>query len=152
VRYVLDVQQIIPPEINLDLSLSDLQKFSGQPFMTNINSPTVGFLVNYPGYGVCGPESISKTGEIRRELCSIEFIKSADIKTRRQPPRYFYYFTYPSLFPGFANCMPSVTMIGARGGDECMALMKQQLSTNYNMIFENDTFMVFDLQQKIPVH
>ena len=151
VGYVLDFQEITPPEINLDSSLVDLQRFGGYLFMTNINSPTVGFLVNYPGYGVCGPDSVSENGEIKKELCSIEFIKSEDIVTRRQQPRYFFYFTYPSLFPGFADCMPPNTMVGARGGDQCMSLMERNLSSNYNIIFQNDVVMVFDLQQKMPV-
>lgn len=150
-RRVLDVQRIVPPEIDLDKSLSDLQQFDGQLFMTNINSPTVGFLVDYPGYGVCSPESISESGEIDLDKCSIEFIKPADIKTRSQAPKYFFYFSYPPLFPGFADCMPSNTMVGARGGDACMGLMKQHLSKNYKMVFENDTFIVFDLQQNTVI-
>lgn len=136
-------------KLNLDASLKEIKKYNGQLFMTNINIPTVGFLVQYPGYGVCDPESISDSGEVNISKCGTDFIKSTDTKTLSQKPRYFFYFTYPSLFPGFASCMPSSTMIGARGGNDCMKLLFKRLSDNYQQVYTNEIVSVFDLHGKI---
>jgi hypothetical protein len=136
-------------KLNLDVSLKEISKFNGQLFMTNINIPTVGFLVQYPGYGVCDPDSISDIGDLIISKCGTDFIKSTDSITLSQKPKYFFFFTYPTLFPGFASCMPSSTMIGARGGNECMNLLFKRLSDNYELKFTNKIVSVFDLQEKI---
>ena len=50
--------------------LESLRWFSGKLYLTNINTPTVGFFVNGAGYGVCGPDSITNLGEIDRSKCN----------------------------------------------------------------------------------
>jgi hypothetical protein len=148
-EYVDQVLSKSEKKLNLDASLLEIKRFNGQLFMTNINIPTVGFLVQYPGYGVCDPDSISDSGDVKISECGTDFIKSTDRITLSQQPRYFFYFTTPGLFPGFASCMPSSTMIGARGGSGCMKLMYRRLSDNYEQVFSNKIVSVFDFQKRI---
>ncbi len=125
--------------------LADLRGFAGHLFMTNINSPTVGFFVKEAGYGVCGPDSIGETGDLNTDRCKTALMKQHDYWSR-QRPRYFFFFTWPDLFPGFGDCLPSNTSLtSVRGGDECVKEMRRSLTQRFAEVFGSEVFTVFDL-------
>jgi hypothetical protein len=128
--------------------LQDLKRFAGELYVTNINTPTVGFFTEAPGYGVCGPETITADGAVDKTQCKIAFMRRADLHDQ-QPPRYFFYFWSKELFPGFADVLPSGTLCGEnRGGDELIEQMQDRLDTHFAMIYENRLFRVYDLRQR----
>lgn len=125
--------------------LNVIRGFQGQLFMTNINIPTVGFLANAPGYGVCNPEAIGKEGIIDVSHC-----KSALMRRHaywaKQRPALFYYFDDPRLFPGFADCVPAKTLVGTeRRGPACMTDLLDRLIAQYHLVDANSFVRVFDL-------
>lgn len=125
--------------------LVDLQQFAGELFVTNINVPTVGFFTDSPGYGVCGPETITADGDIDRSKCKVAFMRRTDVYDR-QPARYFFFFWSPELFPGFADDLPTATLMsGERGGDARIQQMRERLDTHYELAHQNRLFRVYDL-------
>jgi hypothetical protein len=130
--------------------LGEVSRFRGALFMTNINVPTVGLLTKAPGFGVCSPDSIAADGGILLKHCQISFMRRYDYWDF-QRPQYFYYFTEPSLFPGFAACMPTGTIVGTeRGGASCMQELLDRLSRSYRLKAANSIVRVFDLER--PLH
>ena len=126
-------------------SLYELRRFQRALFMTNINSPIVGFLTDAAGFGVCGEKSIAKDGAIVLDDCKVAFMRRYD-HWRSQSVQYFYYFRIPELFPGFADCMPTGTMIGVeRGGDSCMESLFRNLNSRYPVVYQNKIVSVFSL-------
>jgi hypothetical protein len=126
--------------------LEEVRRFRGNLFMTNINVPTVGFLTQAPGFGVCAPEAVGDNREIALKHCKVGFMRRFDFWAS-QRPRYFYYFEAPSLFPGFADCLPATTLVGQeRGGAACMEQLLSRLSRQYRLVLQNPFVRVFDLQ------
>jgi hypothetical protein len=127
--------------------LEDLRQFSGELFVTNVNSPTLGFLLQSAGYGVCGPKGIGDDGEIDVNECKIAFMRQhAHYKQMR--PRYFFFVHSPKLFPGFADVLPDGTLAGQdRGGTKAVERMRTNLESHYECVFKNDLFLVYDLHK-----
>lgn len=125
--------------------LYDIRRFNGELFMTNINVPTVGFLTSAPGFGVCSPDSVKKDSEFNLRECKTSFMRRYDYWLT-QRPRYFFYFSAPELFPGFADCMPAGLLIGqTRGGNECMQQLRDTLDSQYPLVMKNELVSVYDL-------
>ena len=125
--------------------LYDIRRFHGELFMTNINVPTVGFLTEAPGFGVCGPDSVKQDGRFDLLECKTSFMRRYDYWLT-QRPRYFFYFSLPEFFPGFADCLPADTLIGSkRGEDGCMKQLLDTLESRYPLVLKNDLVLVFDL-------
>lgn len=122
--------------------VESLREFKGKMFMTNINVPTIGFLVEYPGFGVCGPESISPQGKVDTTSCKIAFVKR-HAYWKEQKPEIFVFFRDQSFFPGFAQCTPNGNVLS-----KCLEVFEFKLRKNFNVKKENDLFTVFDLTQK----
>jgi len=128
-------------------NLDDLRSFSGELFLTNINTPTVGFFVGEAGYGVCGVHSVTDAGGIERDECKVAFMKRHSFWEQKSP-KYFFFFSEPKLFPGFGDCLPNTTLRGqVRGGDGCVSLMEERLEEAFVKVHENDLFQVYDLSQ-----
>jgi hypothetical protein len=128
--------------------LGDIKQFAGELYITNINTPTVGFFTGSPGYGVCGPDTITAEGTIDKSRCKIAFMRRTDVYDE-QTPRYFFFFWSKTLFPGFADDLPSETLLGDnRGGDALIKLMQDRLDTHFIKVYENRLFRVYDLHQK----
>jgi hypothetical protein len=128
--------------------LEDLKKFAGELYITNINTPTVGFFTDSPGYGVCGPDTVTASGGIDRSRCKVAFMRRFDVYDAQQP-RYFFYFWSGDLFPGFADVLPSDTLIGGdRAGDSLIKLLQDRLDHHFTRVYENHLFKVYDLHQR----
>jgi len=130
--------------------LADAQRFDGEVFMTNINTPPVAFFVRERGHGVCGPESIEDGGVIDVGSCKVAFMRTAPSDPANRP-RYFFLFWSRELFPGFADCLPSGALIGQERGEDCISLMRARLSVNFERVFKNELFEVYDLRSKRAV-
>ena len=125
----------------------DIRRFSGDLFMTNINVPTVGFLTAAPGFGVCGPDSVKQNGQLNLAECKTAFVRRYGYWSA-QRPHYFFYFTKPALFPGFADCMPVGLLIGStRAGNECVQDLRTRLESHYPLVMKNSVVSVFDLSK-----
>ena len=133
---------------NWNASLDELAQFSGHLYMTNINVPAVGFLTRSPGYGVCGLKSISDQATLDLNDCKVAFNRQNDLYVS-QRPKYFFFFTRPELFPGFADCLPGTKL---PEGEECVPFMQSSLASNFDRIFKNDTFEVYDLHSELSLH
>lgn len=130
--------------------LVDLREFAGELFMTNIYSTPVGFFVGEAGYGVCGPDSIAGSDGFDPQRCKTAFMRRIDV-WRTTTPRYFFFVTANVLFPGFSDCVPSSTAISIRrGGDECVEWMERRLTEQFDEVFKNRLFAVFDLTRPPP--
>jgi hypothetical protein len=130
--------------------LTDIEQFAGQLFMTNINIPTVGFFVKEAGFGVCGLDSLLEDGNVDPARCKVSFMRRLDY-WRAQQPQYFFFFFTPDLFPGFADCLPSTTLISqARLGDTCVSMMRDRLSSQYTLVLANPIFEVYNLTEPLP--
>ena len=130
--------------------LNAISGYKGALFMTNINVPTVGFLTRAPGFGVCGPASVSKDGNLNLRACKTAFMRRYDYWLS-QRPHYFFYFTLPELFPGFADCMPQGLLIGSTRGDGgCMQDLADRLESRYARVMSNGIVTVFDLSKPKP--
>jgi hypothetical protein len=125
--------------------LSMIESFRSKLFMTNINAPLVGFLAQAPGFGVCSPRAIVASGEIEVSYCKVAHFRRFEHWTA-QRPALFFYFDDARLFPGFAECVPTGTLIGAqREGSDCMRDLLDRLSSQYRVIAKNRFVRVFDL-------
>jgi hypothetical protein len=125
--------------------LGDVDRFSGQPFMTNINTPAIGLFTQSVGFGVCAPESIQRDGAIDLEKCKILMARRYEY-WRSLRPRYFVYTDDRRLFPGFADCLPADTYVGqSRREDSCLEDLLSRLTTQYQLVLKNDLVQVFDL-------
>jgi hypothetical protein len=126
-------------------ALNDVGKFRGQLFMTNINIPTVGFLADAPGFGVCNPQAIGTAGEIDIKYCKSALMRRYEYWAAHRPAL-FYYFDDPKFFPGFADCVPAGTLVGTeRKGPACMTELLDRLSRQYRLVLQNPFVRVFDL-------
>jgi hypothetical protein len=129
--------------------LYEISRFDGALFMTNINSPTVGFLTQAPGFGVCSPNAVGQDGTLHLKECKVALMRRYEYWATQQP-RYFYYFTAPQLFPGFADCLPEGSIIGSeRGGNACMQQLLDALWDNYPVAMKNNIVIVFDLGNRL---
>jgi hypothetical protein len=136
---------------NWNVPLEEITQFSGYLYMTNINIPAVGFLTHSPGYGVCGLEAISENGSINTKACKVAFMRQLDFHAT-QRPKYFFFFSQPAFFPGFADCLPGTIL---PQGEECVPVMRQRLASNFVRVFTNETFEVYDLHTELklqPIH
>jgi hypothetical protein len=130
--------------------LNAISRYKGSLFMTNINVPTVGFLTRAPGFGVCGPKSVKKDGSLDLLACKTAFVRRYDYWLS-QRPRYFFYFTSPELFPGFADCMPQGLLLGsARDDSGCMQDLADRLESRYARVMSNGIVTVFDINKPKP--
>ncbi|MDX2099758.1 MAG: hypothetical protein SFW36_18420, partial [Leptolyngbyaceae cyanobacterium bins.59] len=126
--------------------LADLKQFPTELYMTNINTPTVGFFTKAPGYGVCGLETISEQGNVNQSECQVAFMRQYR-KYNQILPRYFFFVN--GFYPGFADCLPPGALVGqVRGGNECIAAMQDRLTKNFTRIFENKLIQVYDLHRR----
>jgi hypothetical protein len=67
----------------------------------------------------------------------------------QQEPRYFFFFWSPDLFPGFADDVPSYTIIGdSRGGDSLIQRLRDRLDAHYTLLHTDHLFRVYDLQKR----
>jgi hypothetical protein len=134
---------------NINTQLEPLRTFSQGFFMTNINTPTVYFYVQRPGFGVCGLSSIGDDGAIRLDGCKIAFMRNKD-KYLASRPAFFFQFRRSGYFPGFADCMPSGTLMAqmqeARAPAGCFEMQEDRLRKNYSAVFSNTLFTVYDLR------
>jgi hypothetical protein len=127
--------------------LEDLRRFSGELFVTNINSPPVGFFVQSAGYAVCGARGVSDDGAINVNECKIAFMRQHDLY-RSMRPRYFFFFSCGALFPGFADVLPDGVLLGQqRGNLNAVDQMRARLDTHYPCVFQNGLFHVYDLHR-----
>lgn len=128
--------------------LADLQAFSGELFMTNINSPLVGFFTQAPGYGVCDFGALASDMGVDSQACLIDF-QRRHAYWANQAPRYFFFFRAPELFPGFGTCLPNQTLqVVTRGGDDCISQLHRRLSNRAEKVFDNELVEVFDLSKQ----
>ena len=77
------------PAPSYDL-LDTVGRFSGEPFMTDINVPAIGLFTRSVGFGVCAPESIQPSMKIDLDQCKILMARRYDY-WRSIRPRYFLY-------------------------------------------------------------
>lgn len=130
--------------------LYDIRQFDGELFMTNINVPTVGFLTKAPGFGTCGPNSVTVEGRLQLNDCKTAFMRRYGYWST-QRPRYFFYFTAPELFPGFADCVPADLGVAlGRGRSNCMHQLLSVLAGHYPLVMKNHFVSVFDLGKGPP--
>jgi len=130
---------------NMYGEMDDLSRFDDGLFLTNVNVTTVGVITRHAGFGVCGPEAVGRDGKVDLSKCKAVFMRRADF-WRAQQPKYYFYFWSPTLFPGFADCLPTGTLpLEARGGTSCMEDQLARLQANYTKVYENGLFKVFDL-------
>ncbi len=130
--------------------LNAIRRYNGALFMTNINVPTVGFLTRAPGFGVCGPKSVKNDGNLDLLACKTAFMRRYDYWLL-QRPHYFFYFTLPELFPGFADCMPKGLLLGSTRDDSgCMHDLAYRLESRYSRVMSNSVVTVFDLSKPKP--
>jgi hypothetical protein len=117
--------------------------------MTNINTPTVYFYVQRPGFGVCGLSSIGDDGTINLDGCKIAFMRNKEKYAARRPS-FFFQFRRSGYFPGFADCMPAGTLMPelqqGRAPAGCFAMQDDRLKRNYPAVFSNTLFTVYDLR------
>jgi hypothetical protein len=134
---------------NQNLLLEPLRNFSEGYFMTNINTPTIYFYVERPGFGVCGLNSIGESGEIDLDDCKIAFMRDRK-RYGASRPSYFFQFSAPGYFPGFADCMPTGTLMAelqeGRAPAACFAMQEGRLRKHYPAVFKNALFAVYDLR------
>jgi hypothetical protein len=129
--------------------LADIRQFGGHLFMTNINSPTVGLFTGDTGYGVCGLDALPDTGGIDASKCRIAFMRRQEFWAT-QRPHYYFFFSAPELFPGFADCLPPGVLPGQiRAGEDCVDRTHQRLAAQFTKVFDNGYFQVFDLDTPV---
>jgi hypothetical protein len=125
--------------------LSDLHRYGGELFMTNINAPAVGLFTGSVVFGVCAPESVQHDGTLNLESCKTLMARQYDYWQSRRP-HYFMFTDDRRLFPGFADCLPANTYVGqARREASCMDDLLSRLTSQYRLVMKNDLFRVFDL-------
>jgi hypothetical protein len=124
---------------NENILLENLRRFGGELYLTNINTPIVGFFTRAPGFGVCDQESISPDGSISIGRCHVSFMRRAN-QYRAQTPRYFFFFGQDGFQPGFA----SKAMLEGSG----RIALRSRLETRFEKIHENSLFSVFDLHRE----
>jgi hypothetical protein len=127
--------------------LGDLRAFAHQSYMTNVNAPVVGFLVDEVGFAVCDLESLPAAGGLDPAACHIQYFRQREYWLS-QTPSFFFFFTAPEFFPGFGRCLPSGTgILVERGGDSCIDEMRARLAARATEIHDNGIFTVFDLKR-----
>jgi hypothetical protein len=127
--------------------LDDIGRFAGEPFMTNINVPTIGVFTRSVGFGVCAPESIQPLKKLDLDQCKIAMTRRYDY-WRSIRPRYFFYTADPRLFPGFADCLPANSYVGqSRRQASCMEDLRERLSSQYALVLKNDLISIYDLSR-----
>ncbi|MBK8065030.1 MAG: hypothetical protein IPK29_14020 [Betaproteobacteria bacterium] len=131
--------------------LSDLKKFKGKLFMTNINLPTVGFFVEGPGYGVCGLEAVGSNGTLDSKECKISFVRRVE-HWQSQQPELFFFFWSPRVFPGFSDCMPVSSKLPDSSDAQmtCIGKLRHRLESRFPRILSNSLFEVYDLKAQKP--
>jgi hypothetical protein len=128
--------------------LEDLRALRSELFMTNINVPVIAFFTDSPGFGVCELQSINDQGSVNTAGCKISFMKrKAYWQTVR--PRYFFFSSKPSMFPGFADCLPVGYFAFQRGEADCVSKLSRRLQENYALAYRNSLLEVYDLNKRL---
>jgi len=73
-------------------ALNKGRAFAHQASMTNVNSATIGFLLDEVVFGVCELESVPDDGGFDPSTCRIQYFRQRDYWLG-QTPRYFFFFT-----------------------------------------------------------
>jgi uncharacterized membrane protein len=126
--------------------LDELRRFNDGTFMTNINTPLVGFLTEQPGFGVCGLDSIDESGTPIVALCRIAMMRGY-AKYLSVRPRYFFFFSSAGFFPGFATCspLPGRDTRSGLASEECHRRQRERLDQLFPVRFESVEVTVYDL-------
>jgi hypothetical protein len=126
-------------------ALTELRNLRGSLFMTNINLPLVSYYMEYPGFGVCEPSSVSEDGDIDVRKCKVSFVRR-EAYWSKQPPKYFIYFREGRFFPGFGDCLPE-GLIGdhSRAEASCVKAFEAKLRRNFSVVLENRLFTTFSI-------
>lgn len=127
--------------------LSDLRAFQGELFMTNINTPIIGFFTESPGFGVCGLDSVPSLADFDTSACKVAFMRRHEYWDN-QLPRYFFFFRAPELFPGFADCIPVSTLQSVTRESNCVEQLRQRLAERASLVFDNGIFEVFEIHAR----
>lgn len=127
--------------------LEEIRRFNDGFFMTNINTPLIGFMTNQPGFGVCGLASVGESGGLAPRHCRIaplrQYARYVD-----QRPRYFFFFVLGVHFPGFATCQPYETMTDSTTGltgAECHDEQRKRLDRQFRLVLDNPSVRIYDL-------
>jgi len=128
--------------------VEELKRFHSRLFMTNINVPVPAFFTDSPGFGVCELNAVSENGEINSNGCKISFMKRKQY-WRAQQPEYFFFSSKPSLFPGFADCLPNGYFAFQRGEPDCVGKLQRRLADHYALAHKNDLFEVYELTKRL---
>jgi hypothetical protein len=150
VRASIDASRIVQQaaEPNELSSLSQLDRYRGALFMTNINVPIIGFFTSSPGFGVCGLDSVSVDGVLNRQDCKVAQMRRQRYWDQQQS-KYFFFFKQGRVFPGFATCWPKDAYLGLlRGGAGCNEKLGSRLAQNFSVIDSNELFDVYDLTKR----
>jgi hypothetical protein len=150
VRASTEASQIVQraAEPNDLAPLSQLDKYRGALFMTNINVPAIGFFTSSTGFGVCGLDSVSGDGTLNRPDCKVAQTRRQQYWNQQQP-KYFFFFKQGRVFPGFATCWPKDSYLGLlRGGAGCNEKLGSRLAQNFSAIDSNELFDVYDLTKR----
>jgi hypothetical protein len=153
IRWGNDFREVRALYSNQDIArsfayLEALRKFDDGMFMTNINTPLIGFFTRQPGFGVCGGESINKEGRAELRHCRIAMMRNSARYTD-QRPRYFFFFT--THFPGFATCRPLAQKVDPSSGlpgDKCYEQQRKRLAELFSVSFDSPEVTVFDLDSR----
>lgn len=130
--------------------LEKLTDYRNRIFMTNVNLPVVGFLVEYPGFGVCSPKSVTIDGMINVSSCKVSFVRRVEY-WRSRAPDVFVFFKDRRFFPAFADCLPtSGAPSSGRDPESCMREFESRLARLFNVLQDNELFTVFDLSNIAP--
>jgi len=131
--------------------LDEIRRYSPGLFMTNVNTPIVGFLTKQPGFGGCGLKSIDSDGEPDLGRCKIALMRNA-ADYRQEQPKYFFFFTEVfTAFPGFATCRPGGKQLDAESnllGDDCHSELAKTLEKHFPAIYTAKKVIVYDLSHK----
>lgn len=130
--------------------LEEVRRYSDGLFMTNINTPIVGFLTKQPGFGACGLKSIASDGP-DLEQCKIALMRNAD-KYRQERPKYFFFFTEEfRAFPGFATCRPLGKKLDVESkllGEDCHNVLAETLNERFPAVYTAKEVIVYDLSPR----
>lgn len=130
--------------------LEEIRRYSDGLFMTNVNTPIVGFLTKQPGFGGCGLKSIASDGP-DLERCKIALMRNAD-KYRQERPKYFFFFTEEFwAFPGFATCRPLGKKLDAESkllGGDCHNALAKALNDRFPAVYTAKEVIVYDLSHQ----
>lgn len=131
--------------------LEELRRYSDGLFMTNVNTPIIGFLTRQPGFGGCGLTSITSDGIPNLERCKIALTRNVS-RYRQEQPKYFFFFTEKfSAFPGFATCRPLGKRLDEESkllGEDCHNALAETLEERFPAVYTANEVIVYDLSPR----